>query len=370
MNLYIGHMSALRYWRSTNELLALTLKKHTARIRTLARSANSAKQVKAAKPTDYGFLMDEEHPLDILVANQGSRRYSQKIKPHSLPSPVPYDAFYRVNDNILVSSPEFVYLQLASVLNEVELACVGNELCGTYNLRVAETLQKEAEQIDYGSTGSASSKNSKPSSAKTSPTKKDKPDRTDGFDKRLPLTTKAKLTSFVQRASEVRGAAKALRCLQWVADGCASPRETNTLLAMCLPRRLGGYWLPLPKVNPSIPTSSRLKEYVEKDEYKPDFLWEIEKDGERWKVAVEYDSSEWHDGDEDAQKTRIRRNDFETMGYLVTSINKMQLKDADLFERAVRQVIRDLGYWRPASNSIDKTRHQGLLDKLFDIDVR
>lgn len=303
MKLFVSHLSALRYWRQADGLSTGS----RAKVSTLSNAITSTKDVKIIDPRKYGLIMSADHPLHVLVSSIERRRYAKELKPHLWSRDVPAGAFLRIAPNLYVSTPEFAYLQLATSLSLVELAQVGNELCGGYFLLA-----------------------------------------TSGFvERESPITSRSKLTAFVQQNANVRGARKALKALSWVADHCNSPMETNTLLALCLPSRLGGWALRMPEVNKSVPVAKRMRRYVGGSNYTPDFLWEIEVGDKIIRVTAEYDSHEHHDEESDAEHTRIRRNDMKAMGYLVTSINKSQMQSASLFQFPARQIARDLGLYRP-----------------------
>ena len=325
--LLVSHLSALRYWRSANDLEVAKAK--VSRVNTIAGSITSVKQARTLAPANHGLIMSEEYPLDILVPSARKRLYAKRLSPHAWSGPVPPGAFRRIANGLYISSPEFVFLQLAGTLDVIELARLGNELCGTYNLR----------------------RNAKS-------TKRNKP-----------LTTKAKIERLVNRAKGAFGATKAKQALRWVCDNSNSPQETNMLLALCLPKSLGGYSLPLPTLNPKIQVGERLVEYLGDKYYYPDALWVRTIRGKRVNVTVEYDSHEYHDEESDAERTRIRRNEFNTMGYRVTSINKSQMQDGVAFLRAARQIARDLGIWRKAATITEISACGTLLSKLADEQV-
>lgn len=304
MKLLVSHLSALRYWRSANALEVASAR--PSRVRSLSDGVSGVRDVRRMAPKDHGFVMGEDCPLDVLVGSPVRRRASKEIAPHVWRGGVVEGSFACIAENVYVSTPEFTFLQLAGTLDVVELARLGNELCGTYNLRRGARF-----------------------------TERD-----------TPLTTRSRLARYVARSKGSHGAGKALRALRWVCDRCASPQETNMVLALCLPKRMGGYGLPLPEVNPRVDVGKRLGTYVDGEYYYPDAMWVREVRGRRVRVTVEYDSHEWHDEAADAERTRIRRNAFKTMGILVTSINRSQMRDGAKFLSAARQVARDLGIWR------------------------
>lgn len=322
MNVYVSHISALRYWRREEGLG----KDPLAQVTTLADVASGVKEVKNADPASHGIIFTSDNPLNVLVPNTPSRRFANALRPRVWSEAIPDGAFRMIAPNVYVSTPEFVFVQMASQLSLVELAQLGNELCGGYYLCA-----------------------------------------TTGFDEHVgkkPLTSHAKLLSFVRSVPQARGAQKALRALRWVANHCNSPMETNTLLMLCLPSRMGGWQLRLPEVNKEMEASKRLARYVGGTTYIPDFTWEIKVGRKTIYVVGEYDSSECHDSDKDAQATRIRRNDMKSMGYLVTSINKSQMASAKQFEYPARQIARDLGVYRRALSEKQLKKQDALLQLL------
>ncbi len=322
MKLLVSHLTALRYWRAATELEVEVAK--PSYITTTRGSVASVKDAKLLAPADHGLVVNDEAPCDVLVHDTANRRPAATLMPHVWSAPVPTGAFLSISDGIYVSTPEFVYIQMAGLLDEVECARLGNELCGNYNLR------------RYGH-----------------------------FTQRTKaLTSKAKMANMVNRAKHCYGATKALAGLRWVSDGSRSPQETNVLLALCLPRRMGGMGLPLPKLNPQINLGGRLASYVKEGKYYPDLMWERRIQGKIVRVVVEYDSHEHHDEELDAEHTRIRRNEFKTVGMMVTSMNRSQMKDAESFMKAGRQVARDLGLWRKTPSMEQESACQKLLDKL------
>lgn len=253
--------------------------------------------------------MTDKHPLDVLVGEHEKRRYATEFRPHLWSTSIPRNAFLRIAPQVYVSSPEFVFVQLASLFSLVELAQIGNELCGGYYLLASSGFCQRPEKSS--------------------------------------ITTRRRLESFIARAPEARGAQKARRALAWVTDHCNSPMETNALLALCLPKRFRGWSLRMPVVNKSVDVGKRMERYVGGSKYTPDFLWERKVGDKILRIAGEYDSHEYHDEEGAAEHTRIRRNDMKSMGYLVTSINKSQMADANQLQYPARQIARDLGVYRP-----------------------
>ncbi len=319
MNLYVSHMSALRYWRQFEGLSTSDASK----VRVLKNPVCSTKDARLIMPAEHGLIMQPGHPLDVLVPSESARRYAKDLRPHVWAGEVPMGAFRKIGPNLFVSSPEFTYVQLALSFSVIELAQVGNELCGGYFLMAFS-----------------------------------------GFQTRLgkrPITSRRKIANMIDRVVEVRGAKRAREALRWVADHCDSPMETNTLLVLCLPKRLHGWSLCMPVMNKVIRVTERMRPFVGGELYKPDFYWERTVDGRILRITGEYDSSECHDADLDAEATRIRRNDMKAMGYLVTSINRSQMASANSMQYPARQIARDLGVYRRAPSLEMLSRQDELL---------
>ena len=113
MNIYISHMAALRFWRQDGSLRLA--KPSKARLSRWA--VCSIKDAKSLGLQERGFLYGKEHLLDVLVPELASRRYANELRPHVWSHELPKGAFRLVSPNVLVSSPEFVFVQLASVLS-------------------------------------------------------------------------------------------------------------------------------------------------------------------------------------------------------------------------------------------------------------
>ena len=198
MKLFVSHISALRYWRR-EEGLGDSVR---ARITSLNSAIGNVKDAKQLDPTTHGLIMGIEHPLNVLICRKEDRRYARSLKPRVWREGLPYNAFRRIAPNLYVSSPEFVFVQMSAQLSVVELAQLGNELCGGYFLLPRTGFSKHVNK--------------------------------------KPLTTRTKLVNFVKSVPNARGAQKALNALRWVANHCNSPMETNSLLMLYLPGRTGG----------------------------------------------------------------------------------------------------------------------------------
>jgi len=204
-----------------------------------------------------------------------------------------------------VSSPEFCFLQAASKLPLVKLIELGFELCGRYAKTDSATKSADATR-----------------------TGKDPYNREQ-------LTNTKKLSAFVGRLEGVAGKKRALQALQYIADGSASPRETVLVMFLTLPYRLGGYGLPMPELNYLIIPAKSGRQYAGKSSFSCDLYWP------QVKLAVEYDSDEFHSRDEEKAEDSIRRNVLISMGVKVISVDNQHIKSRTQLEGVARQLSRN-----------------------------
>ena len=190
--------------------------------------------------------------------------------------PLTQSHLHVVDQYVSVCQPGPMLVQLAMDMDEVDLAQIACELCGTYGLT---------------------------------------PWAEDSFQSELTaLTSRAELVGYAKsaRAVGVRGAGKAVRALDLATGGSASPRETDLAVFFLLSRRLGGAGLGGFAVNASLEVSQRHREALEgQSEVKPDFLWADAK------LVVEYDSNAHHLTPKKKESDEARRRVLEAMGYTV-----------------------------------------------------
>ncbi|MCL2529013.1 MAG: endonuclease domain-containing protein [Coriobacteriia bacterium] len=222
---------------------------------------------------------------------------------HVFSSETPVGCFMNVGRNLMMSSPEFCFLQMANHLSLVELLELGYELCGEYSLPL--------------------------------PHDKKVPKR--GFYNRKQLTSTKKLQEFLNSMPGVKGSTKAIRALTYLQDGSASPMETKLALFMVLPYKLGGFGFEKPELNRRVNLTKSVRKYFRKEYYVCDLFW-AEK-----KVAVEYDSDQNHTGSERIASDSKKRNALVSMGIQVVSVTKQQLYNSKELESAVRTVAKHMG---------------------------
>lgn len=93
--------------------------------------------IRPPKPMEAGCLCNVGADVGkhhILVSGNANRSESDTVVRHRWNTPIPHGALYLVGPGIYMSSPEFIYLQLAGILSDIQLALVGCWMCGKYRI--------------------------------------------------------------------------------------------------------------------------------------------------------------------------------------------------------------------------------------------
>lgn len=292
MDLFIGNISAMAYWcktpvgidRSTTRTSLHYLKNPITTLKALKKAAIDADSLGTA-------------PLHIYATPSSLRRPSQQLICHLATQPFPVSAFRRLTRHVLIASPELSFLEMAASLPLPKLIEYGYLLCGTYCLDPSTT-----------------SGNNRP-----------------------PLTTVAKLKSFLEAAGTRRGCALARRALGLIQEGSASPRETKTALLLCLPMKMGGYGLPRAQLNRTIEFTDRERLLFGRNATVPDLYWPQQK------VALEYDGEKHHSESRALSHDRQKESNLAYRGITVLRLDKHQMSNAYQVYVVARKVARSLG---------------------------
>lgn len=162
--------------------------------------------------------------------------------------------------------------------------------------------------------------------------------------KRDPLTTIEKLKKQVEKAAGMHGVKQAARALAHIANKSASPMETNLTIALCAPRRLGGYGIQLPELNVRI-EANETTSLLERNYFECDLYWR------RHRIAVEYDSKKHHGDDTAKTKDSSRRSGLLMRDILVISVTTSQYADARRFDETARAIAKSIGQRLPANDA-------------------
>lgn len=277
-----------------------------------ARSLRSCRLPHVIEMSDrLAKLGIHDGPYHLMVGNRRYEHEASGVITHVCTRQLPARSLIRVAPGVLCPSPELCFLQLAQMaclegagkrdgnagrsfcrfpwLDEVDLALLGFELCGTY-------LRDE-----------------------------------DGLDNirntERPLTSRVKISALLTALPGYPGIGLARRSLELVQDGSHSLMETAMALQLTGPRRVGGMGLPKGELNCQIVTTR----------------------GDRWvdlgwkdlRVGVEYQGRLWHT---DAERDDRRRNRIVGAGMNLFIVRFDDLRSKDLFDDLVSDLSRALGY--------------------------
>ena len=310
--MFISHESALEFWRhhdldpsggiKRTRITSVRDGSATLRdIKPLVRQAMpTSGRIFGATPEDslLACLSDldiDNLPLHVMVGDKNQRRSWASVESHLYAKPLPEGSFCRISARVYVASPELTLCQLATKLPFVDLLELCMEFCSGY------TLNPESER---------------------------------GFDDRPALTSSARLSSFVRKLKGRHGAKQIRPVLNYVVDDSASPMETITLMLLCLPSKLGGYQLPLPEHNVSIPITERAKSHTKRKHLICDLYWS------EFNLDVECDSTTHHSSKEQLGIDSDRRIILDAMEYSYVGITWWQLEHKEEFANVVQALRR------------------------------
>lgn len=280
----------------------------------LTRTLTSSEVLEAVR--NHCPVLFDHLPVDLVVTNAEARLQSRTVKCRTWSRAIPIGSIVRLADHLFLSSPEFVFAQLARSNSMLALAYIASGLCSAYcrgdallmkrrPLTTVEMLIRYLELLDRGPGGSPSR-------------------RPDGW-------------------------SKARSALSYVIENARSPEEIVCGMLLGMPTRLGGFGLGMPLSNVSLsikirtPTGERIVERM------PDLYWPDRK------LVVEYDSDAFHTTGRQRGRDANRALEFRAAGYLVVSLTTSQLFTYGLLENAARQIIVETGTERQVKR-FDGTR--------------
>ena len=299
MKVFISHDTALEYWRyhfSPDMEIGDPVKTSPTE-----KVAYTKEDVLGCYPEYYA---DPEKPVHVLAFDERMRRPSQRVVCHRWSADLPDGAFHGRGD-FCVSSPEFLFLQMAPELTIVQLVALGCELCGRYILIPKTTIL--------------------PSSFDEYPTRV------------APLTSVSKIEAFLNSVGRAHGVKKARRALKYVAEMSRSPMETKTYMQLCLPPLLGGYGLTKAELNYEIKFDEEARRISGMRTSWGDICWPDKH------LDVEY-NGDVHAGVSKMRQDASRVLGIERMGWRVMTITCYQVFDIDKFEIVAKEAAAHLGH--------------------------
>ncbi len=331
MKLYLAPTSSLeliRYLRSTNGdegLLGIPMRK-----RAIRDAINTVHAIDELDETAQRWLKHVQAPIHAFVPSRAKGTSTKHLVTHVHGGLVPHGAMLDLGHGVCICAPHLVFMRMAANADLVDAVVIGMELCGMYSLwRLApaflDSYYREApETRDYT------------------------------FD--LPkATTLSRIEGFVERQQGQRGAVGARAALRWVLDNSASPMETATYLLLCLPKRLGGYGLPKPVLNPKINVSNPDGTKVRY----PDLFWLGAN------IDVEYNSDKAHGGDWARYRDSKREVELTVGSVRVLPLTRHQLMSVDGFDAFAQGLRKMLGVRSRRNDAAWAYRRDELRQKLL-----
>ena len=180
---------------------------------------------------------------------------------------LPRNSIMNFDDNISIVCPELLLLQMASLLPFLQFCLIAYEFCGTFT-------------IDHN---------------------------TKNFVNNIePITNKIKIENFIAKIEKKNKNAKSIKIiknlLEVLEDGAASPMESRLFLKLCGNRKLGLYGCKNLKFNQNIEMSTQAQKIAGQRIIIPDIV------NKQRKVAIEYNSSMFHEDSVQGQKDQKRRD--------------------------------------------------------------
>lgn len=261
------------------------------------------------------LLSNLSRPLHVLVPDSRHVTPRKSIHPHLWTGDVGRRAFIDLGNDVFLSMPSFVILQMAPRMTPIQLTMLAMMFCGYY---------APGPSFCRGLHGLA------PETPLTSLYKE--MTCTSNVFEVDPICTQRTLKEFIERHPKVFGARAARTIIPWVRNSSASHMETALYLLLCLPKRLGGYGLPKPLLNPLVTVEMQSG----KQRCYPDLYWNGSS------IDMEYASDWAHTNPSSAYLDSRRMNAIVCNKISYLSITTEQLRNADDLDDSARGLAKML----------------------------
>lgn len=297
--IYLGYTSAIEAWRAYSAHAGQRAIRQPKEgvgpfglpgCGTLRNLETNASTARVLIRDELGFELSE--PLHLVVSGECKPRKTPGIVWHRTTLDYPPRSFIKLSDRVFSASPELTFTQLGSTSTLIKLISLGYELCGTYT------------------NGPGCSHDA--------------------------ITTKRKLKAFAEKIPSVNGARRAQRAARYVLDGSASPMETAIAMELTLPYLLGGKNFPPPSLNKSMTLSKAASKIAGRRSLVYDLYWP------EAKLAIEYDSRQFHSSDSARIKDSQKRAAAAEMGVSLISITERQYRNILEFDEITQMLARAL----------------------------
>ena len=328
MPLYLYGSSALDAMRYTRSIEGGILPGTAVRPRHLGNAIHTHRQINELGDDAQRLLSHIRTPIQVLVPKRSMTTQSDRLITHVWSHDIPSGAYLRLDNGIYLPTPAFLMQQLASQLDEIGLILLGLELCGFYSMWSFPAMGAHHATAD----------------------------EFEGCTFELnPATSVTQLTSYIRKRGGERGYRTVQHVLKRTLDRSASPMESVVYLLLCLPRRLGGFGLPMPVLNVKVKVSTST---TTKSRF-PDLYWPIQS------LDVEYDSDQDHTGMWSRYRDARRTVELAAEKITVLPLTHAQLFDAGEFEAFAASVRRNLGIRARTLDAEWHAKHHLLRERLL-----
>lgn len=317
MSFFLGYTTALSCLRTLNRADDLKFTRAMPKPKTIPDARLFRRSIKALQPC---FAEAIAHSGAVLVAPDAySRCRSKELSSRVFSLPANQRCFLDLGSGFFIASPELCFAQLAKEASPIELMKLGFELCGTYSLD---------------------------------------PSKSHGFHNREALTTSESIAKTLESlpGSCPKRARYAARFLQ---DGSASPMETCLALMLGLPASLGGYGLGLPHMNTKVNIAEGQAQRTNYRRYHCDLYWPEQR------VALEYNSREFHLNEKAAERDASRVNDLLGSGIKTVAITRGHIADPAKIDVVAKSLAALMGKRVRTTYTDMNERHARLRKQLF-----
>ena len=243
-----------------------------------------------------------QHKFEILVSDKNNRYTQKYFNIHLLQDAQLKKFTNKLTYNISITCPELTILQLTSQLSYYELALLVHEFCGTFSI----SNDPEVQFISDLS----------------------------------PLTSVEKIRKFLKQIGErnkhLHGSKIVKEILTFASDNSASPMESRLYIKLCGPRSKGLYGCKNLCMNKEICLSNSASQISGQRIIKPDIS------SLNNKVAIEYDSTQFHENTEQGQRDKRRRDALVKDGWSMFTFVPAQIQNANTFDVIARQILKKL----------------------------
>ena len=286
VNVVISHTTAARYWLEATEPPSI-----------LTAGFEHVPWGKASEISwpQLPIAYDMTRALDILVPDPAYSNIAKGIRTHVWKGALPAGSLAALGEGVYITSPALTFIQMAATMDFYETVMFGLHLCASHTVIDGRILSRK------------------------------------------PLATIQEITLVATLVAGRDGAKKGREALKFLAEGSASPRESELYMLLCMGRMRGSYNIERGTMNHVIPLTSQAASFTGKSSLRCDLYWPDHK------VGLEYDSDAYHLAPGKIEQDAIRRNALQHMGIKVVTAGRMQLNSPRLFDAVAREVAHALG---------------------------